>query len=264
MTGQNPHLDQALKYAEHHWPVFALQPGTKIPLPGSHGVLEATTDERQIVRWFERHPDRNIGVATGSPGPDVLDVDTKGERSNGYAAWNQLKRAGLTGTPQAIVSTPSGGMHALYRGTGQRNGKLTDHGLDFRAKGGYVVAVPSLVDGTRYQVVRSQRSSGTCDWTAIRAHLEPQPERSAWQPRGGASAVGHLADWVAGLNEGNRNDGLFWAANRAIEAGDKAALDAIAAAGQAAGLPAREVDRTIRSALHGAAAPLAHADREAG
>jgi hypothetical protein len=263
MSSENPHLDQALKYTEHHWPVFALQPGTKVPLPGSHGVLEATTDERQIVRWFERHPDRNIGVATGSPGPDVLDVDTKGERSSGYAAWNQLKRAGLTGTPQAIISTPSGGMHALYRGTGQRNGKLTDHGLDFRAKGGYVVAVPSLVDGKRYQVVRSQRSAETCDWAAIRAHLEPQPERPAWQPRAAAHGVGHLADWVAGLNEGNRNDGLFWAANRAIEAGDTSALDAIAAAALAAGLREREVTATIRSAQrHGH--PKAERQREAG
>jgi Bifunctional DNA primase/polymerase, N-terminal len=263
VSRENPHLDQALKYAEHHWPVFALQPGTKIPLPGSHGVLEATTDERQILLWFERHPDRNVGVATGSPGPDVLDVDTKGARSNGYAAWNQLKRAGLTGNPQAIISTPSGGMHAVYRGTGQRNGKLTDHGLDFRAKGGYVVAVPSLVDGKRYGVVRSQASAATCDWSAIREHLEPQAERPEWQPRRGSGGVGHLADWVAGLNEGNRNDGLFWAANRAIEAGDKTALDAIAAAALAAGLHEREVSATIRSAQrHGR--PKAERQREAG
>ena len=150
MSRPNPHLDAALRYAEHGWPVFPLSPGTKVPLPGTHGLLEASTDERQLVRWWDRHPDRNIGIATGKPGPDVLDVDTHPRRSSGFAAWNQLKRAGLVRGQQATVQTPSRGLHAYFAGTEQGNGKLTRHAIDFRGRGGYVCAPGSVLDERAY------------------------------------------------------------------------------------------------------------------
>lgn len=188
-------------------------------------------------------------MATGKPGPDVLDVDTKGERSNGYAAWNQLKREGLTGTPLGIVRTPSGGMHAYWRGTDQRSGALKAHGLDYRGQGGYVVAVPSLVGGRRYEVVQAQRSAATIDWGAIRDHLEPQPERPAWQPKEGKQGdVSHLADWLARQPEGTRNDRFYWSLNRAREAGDTGTVERLAEAAKSAGLSKREIAATMRSA----------------
>jgi hypothetical protein len=51
------------------------QPG-KHPL-GSlvpHGVKDATTNRAQILAWWTRHPQANIGLATGHLF-DVLDVD---------------------------------------------------------------------------------------------------------------------------------------------------------------------------------------------
>src|ERR1700733_5376337 len=104
MSRPNAPLDAALRYAAYGWPVFPLQPGEKVPLPLTPGLLEATTDERQIARWLERHPQRNIGIATGAPGPDVLDVDNKGQRSSGSASYNLLRREGLIGQPHAIVA----------------------------------------------------------------------------------------------------------------------------------------------------------------
>jgi hypothetical protein len=74
----------------------------------------------------------------------------------------------------------------------------------------------------------------------------------------------HLAAWVAAQPKGNRNDGLFWAASRAAEAGDPAALEAIGRAARSAGLDEREIERTIRSAQRGAARPFADREREAG
>ena len=56
MSRDNAHLDAAVRYAEHGWPVFPLQPGTKVPLPKSHGLLEATTDERQVVQLVRAPP----------------------------------------------------------------------------------------------------------------------------------------------------------------------------------------------------------------
>jgi hypothetical protein len=243
--------EAAHNYADAGWPVFPCQEGSKEPAT-EHGFLDATTDHAQIDKWWSRGPDRNVAVATGAPGPDVVDVDNHGERGNGFGAWNKAQHEGLVRDPLAIVQTPSGGLHAYFKGTDQRSAKIPAQHLDFRAQGGYVVAPPSLAGGRRYEVVKHQPSEATVDFGAVRQLVEPQrqwtpvrlPERDG-RPRD----VGHLAGWVAGLAEGNRNDGLFWAANRALEAGDHTSLDAIAKAAQDAGLAEREVDRTIRSAL---------------
>src|SRR6201995_1827575 len=108
--------EQAERYAAYGWPVFPCHPGSKEPAT-RHGVHEATTDSRQISRWGGRHPGRNIAIATGGRGPDVLDIDNHGERGNGYGALNQLKRAGLVDGYQAVVQTPSRGIHLYYAGT---------------------------------------------------------------------------------------------------------------------------------------------------
>jgi hypothetical protein len=261
-------LDAALRYAAHGWPVFPCIPGEKAPVT-RRGFLDASTDPERISSWWGRSPGRNVAIATGAPGPDVVDVDQHGEAGNGFAAWNRAKREGLVSDPRAIVRTPSGGMHAYFAGTDQRSGKLTGQHLDFRAQGGYVVAPPSAVAGRRYEVVQHQPSDASVDFSAIRSLLDPQPEkpRQAQPRREGERPrdLMHLAAWVAAQPEGNRNDGLFWAASRAAEAGDTGALEAIGRAAQSAGLDEREVTRTIRSAQRGAESrPFAEREREAG
>ena len=111
-------LGQVLAYAARGWPVFPCQAGQKIPAT-AHGHLDATTDPQQITTWFDRHPDWNLAIATGAPGPDVLDVDQHGPAGNGYPAFTRLERAGLVDGAAAYVRTPAGGMHAYFTGTGQ-------------------------------------------------------------------------------------------------------------------------------------------------
>ena len=101
-------LRQALAYARRGWPVFPCQPGQKIPAT-AHGYRDATTDPDQITEWFTRHPDHNLAIATGTPGPDVLDVDQHGPAGNGYTALGRLRRAGLLDGAAAYVRTPNGG-----------------------------------------------------------------------------------------------------------------------------------------------------------
>jgi Bifunctional DNA primase/polymerase, N-terminal len=256
MSRRQAREEAAHRYAEAGWHVFPCEPGGKRPIP-EHGYLDATTSHKQIQNWWRAEPRSNLAIATGAPGPDVLDVD-KHKDGNGFAAFNQLKQAGLVRDPMAIVRTPSGGFHAYYRGTEhQRNGHVPGAYVDFRSQGGYVVAPPSRIAGHTYEVAQKQPSSDTFNWAAAKQLLAPQPERQPYKaPERAGDRPGdlsHLPGWVASQPEGNRNHGLFWASCRAVEAGDAATLDSLASAARAAGLDEREIDRTIASAQRTAA-----------
>ena len=158
-------LARALAYARHGWPVFPCRPGRKEP-DTVHGFKDASTDPGQITAWWTAEPARNVAIATGAPGPDVLDIDVRPDGS-GYPALDRLKRAGLLEGPLAIVATPGGGLHAYYTGTAQASGRLTGYHLDFKASGGYVLAPPSSVGGKPYRLLwhqqgREERPGG---WT---------------------------------------------------------------------------------------------------
>ncbi|MGP0028497.1 MAG: bifunctional DNA primase/polymerase [Streptosporangiaceae bacterium] len=255
-------LAAALRYAAAGWPVFPTRPDDtscpggrecqcKAPFRGTRGCLESSTAPAVIRAWWRRWPQANVSIATGAPGPDVLDVDVKPD-GDGWAAFNRLKAAGLLSGARALVRTPSGGLHSYYAGTGQRNGKLPRHHIDFRSAGGYVLAPPSLVHGRPYELLDHRAGAcGHLDWQAATRLLEPP--RLAVRPHGSdAGDLGKLAAWVAAQQEGNRNDGLFWAACRAVEAGHDDLGDLVTAA-VAAGLAEAEAVRTIASAARRAA-----------
>ncbi len=241
-------LRQALAYARHGWPVFPCVPGQKIPAT-QHGYQDATTDEQQITEWFGRGFTWNLAIATGAPGPDVLDVDQHGPAGNGYPAFARLQRAGLVDGASAYVRTPAGGMHAYFTGTGQHNGRLPSHHLDFRSHGGYILAPPSQIGGKPYQLIKKPGGHSGLDWAAVTVLLEPQRHQRHPEPRSTPSRdLDHLARWVASQPEGNRNSGLYWAANRALDADLAADLSPLAAAARQAGLNEPEITRTLDSA----------------
>jgi bifunctional DNA primase/polymerase-like protein len=157
------------------------------------------------------------------------------------------------------VRTPSGGLHAYFTGSHQRNGHLPAHHLDFRSHGGYILAPPSHVDGKPYQVIRTVHANGALDWATVTALLEPHRQPRRPQPgHAPGRDLSHLARWVASQAEGNRNAGLFWAANRALDADPASDLSPLAAAARQAGLGEREITRTLDSARTSGRTP-AHA-----
>lgn len=250
-------MRQALAYAEAGWAVFPCIPGEKLPAT-KHGFKDATTDPDQISHWWSKTPDCNVAIATGAPGPDVLDVDVH-PSGNGFAAFNRLKHEGLLDGARAYIRTPSGGLHAYFAGSEQGNGRLPEQHLDFRSRGGYVVAPPSRVGERPYELVRTAPGRGGLDWRAVTGVLEPERQ----QPREHVASeqpteVSRLAAWVERLQEGRRNDGLFWAACRALEAGQT--LGPLAEAARKTGLSEREIRRTLESAER-ASRPF---EREAG
>lgn len=243
----NQVLAAALAYARRGWPVLPCHADRKTPAT-PHGSRDASTDTGQITAWFAGHPDRNLAIATGTPGPDVLDID-RHPGGTGYPALRRLAAAGLTAGASAWVRTPSGGVHAYFTGSGQRNGHLPRHHLDFRSAGGYVLAPPSAVGGRRYQVIKLTAGRWGLDWAQVTGLLEPARQPPG-VPRAGRppAGIGQLAAWVAALPEGNRNAGLYWAANRALDTDPAADLGQLAAAARQAGLAGPEIRATLASA----------------
>jgi hypothetical protein len=114
-------------------PQFAKHPiGALVP----HGVKDATTNRARVLAWWTSHSLANIGLATGHTF-DVLDVD--GEQAiRAFAAEHGLHSSG------PLVRTGGGGWHYYLAPTGLGNTRPRDlEGVDWRGRGGYVVAPPS-------------------------------------------------------------------------------------------------------------------------
>ena len=148
-------LNAAVKYAENGWAVFPLAVGAKVPMKGSGGVKDATTDVDWVVTAWECDPYANIGLACGeASGVYVVDVDVN--HKSGADGFQSLKDAGIELPPTLAARTPNGGIHCFYKWTsGEKpktgakiNGLL---GVDVRADGGYVVLAPSTVGGKAYK-----------------------------------------------------------------------------------------------------------------
>jgi hypothetical protein len=247
-------LTGALLYGAIGWPVFPCVPGEKVPAT-AHGFKDATTDRSVIQLWWQGNPDYNVAIATGWPGPDVLDVDDR-EGGTGWEAYEHLKRAGLLAGAQMLVRTRSGGRHVYFAGSDQRNAAyIGSANLDFRATGGYVLAPPSYVisdakgPGGSYELLDEREATGVKFRLDVARRLltpsgQPKPLHT-----GCTSNPGCIIGWVARLPEGKRNSGLFWAACKLTENGRSNALDELADAAAATGLSGDEIARTIASAV---------------
>ena len=116
-----------------------------------HGVKEATTNRARVLAWWTRHPQANIGLATGHRF-DVLDVDGP----TGAQAIRDLRRPSMPWQSSGpLVRTGGGGWHYYLAPTGLGNVRPRDlEQVDWRGRGGYVVAPPSRhASGHPYQWV---------------------------------------------------------------------------------------------------------------
>lgn len=154
MASTEQRLGAALEYAEREWPVLPLygvkddgtcscMEGRECSSPGKHpltrsGLKEATTEPEMIRAWFRRWPNMNIGLLTGVAF-DVVDIDDP----TGDAWWNPAGEAGYEHPAGMTVVTGSGGLHIYVAPSGLGNrARMAEH-IDYRGRGGYVVAPPS-------------------------------------------------------------------------------------------------------------------------
>jgi Bifunctional DNA primase/polymerase, N-terminal/Protein of unknown function (DUF3987) len=257
--------ETALSYAQQGWPVFPLGPRGKKPIGRlvPHGLKDATTDEATIRGWWQAEPEANIGIPTGVAF-DVADYDTDEAMKRFIAVCGEH---GLDARKLPRVATGRGGRHVLWAisGLGNRAGVIP--GMDWRGRGGYIVAPGSIhPNGSTYEWIKSPNGSGfpePPDW--LLELLDPkQPERFAESPNGTwippreeyikAAVEGEIGALRAS-REGKRNDTLNRAAfalGQMVGAGwvQRGYAEAeLLAAGLAVGLERTETVRTIRSGL---------------
>ena len=143
-------LKAALWYASQGWRVFPTSPRSKVPRPGSRGLLDATTDVETIRRWWTEAPDANVAINAGQSGLVVIDIDPK---NGGDETWHDLRKQ--HGDVQTLTAhTPSGGMHLFFQAPSGHviasGANVLGAGVDVRAAGGYALAVPSETDVGKY------------------------------------------------------------------------------------------------------------------
>jgi Bifunctional DNA primase/polymerase, N-terminal len=277
----------ALFYVSLGWRVIPLAPGSKVTLipkdpekaaamgfarPGT-GVHDATDDTEVIV-----------GIATGKPSRDLLvfDIDVRKQGCEALLRkWlDERKNSPLPKCPLAL--TRSGGYHALFDGSDApvdfkkvimsrvpdtNTGKMlsVSTGLEIKWTGGYIVAPPSVI----YPGSQLDGIGGTYQWIRppLGPHL-PKPPKWFWKklereplPKASSAArpakpdaqkLAALVDEVVANGSGNRDNILFWAANRAVEEAasghysSSQAYDALYAAGISIGQSHYEVRRALR------------------
>jgi Bifunctional DNA primase/polymerase, N-terminal len=110
------------------------------PLTGG-GLAEATTDSAQVRAWWERHPEANVGLATGVVF-DVLDLDA----ATGRTAFCRLEALAAPTGP--VARTGSGRWHFYTLATGLTDsviprGAGIANPVVWHGRGGLVVAPPS-------------------------------------------------------------------------------------------------------------------------
>ncbi|WNI27257.1 bifunctional DNA primase/polymerase [Streptomyces sp. ITFR-16] len=202
--------------ARQGWPVHPLAPGRKTPVGNCgacrrpdhdragcdclragrwcHGFHAATLDFERIGQWWGNRPELGVGVATGSAGLVVIDIDAHARElpdrdrllpgvgisaavdltglANGFHTLGVL--AALRGatspaddTSTLRVRTPSGGLHVWYRNdgghpwqcsTGSGHGRALAWQVDVRAHGGYIVAPGTVTPAGVYQPLGTVRT----------------------------------------------------------------------------------------------------------
>lgn len=189
-------VDAARDLAQLGWPVMPIKPRSKEPLT-RHGFKDASTDERTILHWFERWPDANLAVATGSPGPDVLDIDRPDQA---MAVLRRLEHM------HAPTSATVRGRHLFFAGTQQ--GTITLGFGELRGRGSYVVVPPSIHPVGKEYV-----------WLdAPRARALPAFPHQLLPERAVTAGVGDL-DAAELIPHGQRHDALKDAAVRFLRGG---------------------------------------------
>jgi hypothetical protein len=262
-------LSDALDYAARGWHVFPLAPRSKVPLKGSSGFHDASTNPATLRRWFGQGYPYNIAIGTGLIS-GLLMLDADGQEGVENLGKLQAEHGTL---PATLMSQSSRGPHLWFKLTvpvPKNENKLAPK-IDVRADGGYAVAPPSIhPSGAVYRWLNDMPPAPAPDWLIVLACFKPQPPAPLPAPRAprnlivsassaayGRAALEREIETLVLASSGTRNATLNCTsyclhqlvAGGELQAGEVA--ERLVAAAQANGLIAENgldaVLRTIRS-----------------
>ncbi len=198
----------ALVYASRGWAILPTSKKNKTPLI-SGGSRSATTNPTLIRQWWRKHPNANIGLATGKiSGFWVVDIDIKGGKDGLKAIMDEFGD-NILSENQLIARTASGGYHIFFKCPDDfeihnKQGVLS--GVDIRGDGGYVIAAPSsmCINGDWVEYKWNKGGSKIMD--------APKWAMNLAKRGGGETSVSGRLDvhkCVVGMTDGARDVGLF-------------------------------------------------------
>jgi hypothetical protein len=249
------------------------QPG-KHPLGAlvPHGLHEATTNRARVLAWWTKQPQANIGLACGHHF-DVLDVDgaTGAQAIRAFAGEHDLTSSG------PLVRTGGGGWHFYLALTGLGNNRPAGLAqVDWRGRGGYVVAPPSRHhSGHPYRWIAGRNLDAPLAEVPApllerlqrqldRPVTTPLPVGDRPGPRYGQAALSQELARVATAPHGQRNQQLWEAARNLYNLVAAGALDhhqvhhGLLQAAERCGLLGDEPRQTRRTLASGRQVGLAH------
>lgn len=260
-------LDWALAYQKNGFAVYPLVPGDRIPLKGSHGYKDATTDPERAKEWWGQHPAYNIGLSLVDMGILVLDIDRgHASGSDGVATIAEQYEKGMERLPDDtyIEHTPRGGLHYflsypkdlhITANTNLFASNGEDTGVDYNALG--IPVSPSQRSGGQYKPVEGRKLAGiraAPNWVlaAIQSQNRPNVTFGAFGRR--KTWAGKLLDeMVIGAESGQRNSYLTKVAGKMFFTGadPKTVYNLLLAANEFMDepLPDREVNTIFKSVL---------------
>lgn len=184
----------ALRYADGGYEVFPLV--GKVPaIKGGAGVLDATCDLAQIVEWWTRFPQANIGGRVPA-GVAVVDIDPQHQ---GDVTWKGLEAEhGLALTRTVISGRAETSRHLYFRHPGGRLRGTIGQGLDVKTSAGYTVLPPSVHPTTGRSYRWADPTAPICAAPAWLVDLLRQPPAVVPTSRPSSTSDGDsIADWFS-------------------------------------------------------------------
>jgi hypothetical protein len=218
-SGERPAaMRSAVAYALRHWSVVPLHTPdrdgcscrrTACPAPGKHPrirwqpAMARRATVAEIVAWWRRWPDANVGIVTGTISRlAVVDVDP---RHGGEVALTALEAAHVRLPATVEVRTGGGGRHLWFAtGLDRVPSALLGPGVELKAEGSIVVAPPSIHgSGIAYEWL-----AGSAPWERAIAVL---PGWLAAADRTGPGHAGHGTPAIPRTEAEQRGFAAAWA-----------------------------------------------------
>ena len=208
----NDRLTRALQLARDGVAVYPLASNSKVPLKGTQGYKDATTDVEKIKSWFEHVPRANLGIRLDQAKLIVVDIDRHGD-VDGTETLRKLNEHGKTlPSDTYIEQTPNDGLHYFFKLPAKLNLKRRTGlypGIDVLAD--FVLVAPSVINGSAYRASEPTNDIATVpqwllDDLLPNQRMNKAPQHASQIQKTWAGRM--LDDLVAGTGEGSRNSYL--------------------------------------------------------